>query len=86
MESTGLNLAEAAANFDRAAAQERLRQADPERQAILERFPLVDWPRMPLERFALGQEESQETFGRWLEFRSHALGSMRGGSARKHIS
>lgn len=38
---------------------------------------------MPLERYALGQENSEDTFCRWMEFRTPHLGSMRGGSARK---
>ena len=49
------------------------------------RFPLEQWPTMPLERYALGQKESEETFCRWMEFRTQHLGSMQGGSARKHI-
>ena len=38
---------------------------------------------MSLERYALGQENSEDTFCRWMEFRTQHLGSMRGGSARK---
>jgi len=40
---------------------------------------------MPLERYALGQDTSDDTFCQWMEYRSQHLGSIRGGSARKLI-
>ncbi|MBI4590254.1 MAG: EVE domain-containing protein [Candidatus Rokubacteria bacterium] len=85
MPDGGLNLTDALAKFDRQAAAEWLREAETERQELLKRFALDDWPRMPLEQFALGQVDSEDTFCRWLEFRSRKLGSMRGGSSRKLI-
>ena len=59
--------------------------AEEVRKLILMRFPLEAWPDMPLEDYALGQENSENTFCRWMEFKSPHLGSMQGGSARKLI-
>ena len=39
----------------------------------------------PLDRYALGQAEHQDNFCRWMEFRSPDVGSIRGGSAHKHL-
>ncbi len=60
-------------------------KASEERQGILNRFPLEAWPQMTLERYALGQPDQEDTYCRWLEFISKNLGSIRGGSASKHI-
>ncbi|MBK8905450.1 MAG: EVE domain-containing protein [Anaerolineaceae bacterium] len=49
------------------------------------RFPLEAWPTMHLEQYALGQPDSTDTYCRWLEFGTLHMGSMRGGSALKHI-
>ena len=40
---------------------------------------------MTLDRYALGQADHRETFCRWMEFVTTELGSMRGGSAKKHL-
>jgi 5-methylcytosine-specific restriction protein B len=40
---------------------------------------------MPLEEYARGQEDKDETYCWWLEFNSPNLGSISGGSARKHL-
>jgi hypothetical protein len=39
---------------------------------------------MPLQRYALGQADHPDSFCRWMEFRATELGSIKGGSARKH--
>jgi 5-methylcytosine-specific restriction protein B len=78
-------LEKAVALYDRTADQGFLDAAEQERKELLERFPLTQWETLPLERFALGQRDSEDTFSRWMEFRSPHLGSMRGGSARKLI-
>jgi 5-methylcytosine-specific restriction protein B len=52
---------------------------------LLTRFPLREWPTISLERYALGQENSEETFCRWMEFRSRKLGGIGGGTSKKHI-
>jgi 5-methylcytosine-specific restriction protein B len=53
-----------------------------ERAEILARFPLSQWPSMPLERYAVGLP-STDVYCTWLEFRTTHLGSMRGGSSNK---
>jgi 5-methylcytosine-specific restriction protein B len=78
-------LENAVASYDRGTDREFTVAAERERKEALERFPLEQWPTMPLERYALGQKDSEDTFSRWMEFRTQHLGSMRGGSARKHI-
>ncbi len=80
-----ISLEKAVASYDRAVENEFLAAAERERKEAVARFPLNHWPTMPLERYALGQKESEDTFSRWMEFRTQHLGSMRGGSARKHI-
>lgn len=80
---------EAAARvFDRAALRDLLERAEQVRQRAVERFPLDDWPRLPLRRYALGTPYDPQ-LGRpfcWLmEYGTDVLGSIRGGSAAKHI-
>ncbi|MGW2744464.1 McrB family protein [Streptomyces sp. NPDC001450] len=80
---------EAAARvFDRAALRDLLERAEQVRQRVVERFPLDDWPRLPLRRYALGTSYDP-ALGRpfcWLmEYGTDVLGSIRGGSAAKHI-
>jgi len=76
-------LKEGLASYHRALDKELVAEADRERKEVTDRFPLEQWPTLPLERYALGQEESEDTFCRWMEFRTQHLGSIRGGSARK---
>jgi 5-methylcytosine-specific restriction protein B len=78
-------LEQALDGFDRASIAEALTEAEAERKRVLEQFPVTAWPELPLERYALGQEDSEETYCRWLEFRTPYLGSIRGGIARKLI-
>lgn len=83
MANQPVSLDEALEKFDRSTLKEYLQHAEEQRGAILKRFPLKKWPEMALSQYALGQEDSEETFCRWLEFRSLNLGSIRGGSAEK---
>ena len=76
-------LEHALATFDRAAAKAYAAEGEAQRKQILARFPIEQWPRLSLERYAAGQDDSSDTFCRWLERRSQNLGSIRGGSARK---
>jgi 5-methylcytosine-specific restriction protein B len=69
--------------FDRDAAQLAAEKAETVRSAIIARFPIEDWPALPLERYALGGP-NHDNFCYVMEFESKALCSMRGGSARKH--
>src|SRR6266511_6390596 len=71
--------------FDRASIAAALTEAEAERDMVLEKFPIAGWPELPLERYALGQEISEDTYCRLLEFRTPYLGSIRGGSSRKLI-
>lgn len=75
----------ALASYDRASAHEHIALGEHERKEVMERFPIDQWPTMPLERYALGQDSSDDTFCQWMEYRSQHLGSIRGGSARKLI-
>lgn len=72
-------------SFDRAAYAEDAERAEQQREEILTRFPRAEWPEMPLERYAIGQAGVTDVFGRWIEFASLDMGSMKGGAARKHI-
>lgn len=63
--------------------REAVDKAEEERAEFLTHFPLEGWPNLSLERYALGQADSEDTFCRWMEFRTNNLGSMRGGSAHK---
>ena len=78
-------ITKAIATYDRAGLVGRLAQAEKQRADIVERFPLDGWPTLTLERYALGQKNSEDTYCRWLEFRSNDLGSMSGGSAMKMV-
>jgi 5-methylcytosine-specific restriction protein B len=59
--------------------------AEIERKETVERYPLEGWSGMALRDYAIGQEDVPEPLGRWIEFQTPHMGSMRGGSARKHI-
>lgn len=78
-----LDLNTALQSFDRNSLKDELAQAEKERQTIINTFPLDQWPILPLERYALG---FQESFCHWLEYKSKLLGSMKGDFAdRKFI-
>ncbi|MER7485662.1 AAA family ATPase [Streptomyces sp. NPDC126497] len=86
----GVDVWAAAAAFDRGAVTEDEAQADAERARVLAQFPLKDWSMLPLERYALGVDApGAHTPGmgycRLMEFGTSHLGSIRGGSAAKHI-
>ena len=78
-------LEQALKEFDRQGAASDVRHAEEQLSELLSRFPLSEWPKMTLQQYALGQQESEDTFCRWMEFRSRDVGSIRGGSARKLI-
>jgi len=86
----GVDVWAAAAAFDRGTVAEDEALADTERKQVLAQFPLEDWPTLPLERYALGVD-APEAHGagagycRLMEFGVPHLGSIRGGSAAKHI-
>jgi 5-methylcytosine-specific restriction protein B len=78
-------LAAALAAYDPAVDADHLTLAEEEREQILERFPREAWPALALTDYAIGQEDSSETFCRWIEFVAGHLGSIRGGSSGKLI-
>lgn len=75
----------ALATYDRRGDRDAVQQAERERREVTTHFPLGSWPTLALERYALGQAESKDTFCRWMEFRTQHLGSIKGGNARKLI-
>jgi len=83
MISCGL-IAQALETYDGEAEAPKVEVAAAQLAEVLESFPRDEWPQMPLERYALGQADHPDSFCRWLEFRAKELGSIRGGSARKH--
>jgi len=78
-------LTESLAAEYRALDKDQVEAAERERTEMINRFPRENWSTMPLERYALGQEKSADTFCYWMEFGSLHLGSIRGGRARKLI-
>src|ERR1700693_1638403 len=71
--------------WDRGAQAARTSDGDKARDEVVRRFPLGGWPTLPLDRYALGTSTSDESYCYWLEYRTDVLGSIRGGSARKHL-
>jgi MoxR-like ATPase len=78
-------IADVLAGYDPNASEDDVATAERQRAEFLEKFPKDAWPSMTLDRYALGQPDHQDTFCRWMEFVTTELGSMRGGSARKHL-
>jgi 5-methylcytosine-specific restriction protein B len=78
-----LTFAEAISTYDRGTDAEYVATSETERKQILDLFPRSAWAAMPLEKYALGQAGSENTFCAWLEYRSSHLGSISGGSAKK---
>ncbi|OIJ69795.1 McrB family protein [Streptomyces mangrovisoli] len=86
--TSGVDVAAAAAGFERGSVADVESAAEDERGQVLARFPLDGWAELPLERYALGQSApagSGPTYCRMLEFLTPNLGSIKGGSAAKHI-
>lgn len=77
-------IAQTLETYDAEAQAESIEAADVQRAAMLERFPRDGWPSLPLDMYALGQGDFPDNFCRWMEFRATNLGSIKGGSARKH--
>lgn len=85
MTHTFKSIHEAISIFNRKNIEVQVQAGENERREILKRFPLPDWSTMPLEKYALGLKQSVDSYCRWIEFNSPHLGSMRGGSAVKHL-
>ncbi|MGX9888794.1 hypothetical protein [Streptomyces sp. NPDC002276] len=81
-------LADRAAAFDREAAVDAAARAEEERLRVVEQFPLKIWADLSLERYALGPtayKNPSYSFCRLMEYGTNSIGSIRGGSAAKHI-
>jgi MoxR-like ATPase len=78
-------IVEAIAGYDPDAQEESILKAEEQRAELIARFPKEAWGEMTLDRYALGQSGHPENFCRWMEFVATELGSIRGGSARKHL-
>ncbi len=70
--------------YDAAEHEQSIDAAAVQRAELSSRFPMARWPELRLEDYALGQPDNEENFCRWMEFRATELGSIKGGSARKH--
>jgi 5-methylcytosine-specific restriction protein B len=66
------DLDEARVTYDRQSHLEQVNKAEEKRQQVLKFFPLQEWPTMPLERYALGQADSKNTFCWWMEWDDRA--------------
>lgn len=76
----------AASTFDRSALTDVLETAKSERELVTTLFPLDGWSTLPLDHYAFGTgDDSSRNFCRVMEFGTPELGSIRGGSAAKHI-
>jgi 5-methylcytosine-specific restriction protein B len=69
--------------FDRSAIEARGEQAESERKQIEVLFPVSSWPKLPLQKYALGQSGTEKTYCWWMEYGSLAIASIKGGSAAK---
>ena len=79
-----LDGAAALQKLNRTSLIEDIQMAEEERNQVIARFPLEDWPTLPLERYALGQGV-KDSFCWWMEWGTKHLGSIRGGSSEKHL-
>ncbi|MFF7442425.1 McrB family protein [Streptomyces sp. NPDC008122] len=73
--------------FDRERHRAAVEAADRDAERVRTEFPWEEWPELPLERYALGQPDvpGHQVFSYLLEFGSKALGSITGGTAKKHF-
>src|SRR5436305_668013 len=85
MTGQSIELDEALKSYNRAADQESVELAEQVRREVVDTFPLDAWHAMPLDRYALGQGNTQDTFCWRIEFGTPHVGSIRRGSARKHL-
>jgi 5-methylcytosine-specific restriction protein B len=76
---------DALSRFDRSVHDGNIAGARTEAEQVLCDFPRAEWATLPLERYALGVADYKNTFCYRMEYGTPALGSIAGGSARKHI-
>jgi 5-methylcytosine-specific restriction protein B len=82
--NTRESIADSLRCWDRPAAARRAAEAEELRAQFVQRFPLTVWPQLPLEDYALGQN-FHDTVSWWLEYKTEVIGSIKGGSAHKHL-
>ena len=85
MFKSNVTLSQAIAQFDRAPKNPAAEGYRTQRAEILKRFPRDKWSEMRLEDYAVGQQAVEDTYCRWLEYKSQRMGSMQGGAAGKLI-
>src|SRR5690242_7477714 len=78
-------IAAALPTWDRVQAREQAAEAEELRHEFIERFPMDRWAELPLDSYALGREVEGGSYCWWLEFKTRPVGSMSGGSAKKHL-
>ncbi|MFI8513123.1 McrB family protein [Streptomyces sp. NPDC085460] len=73
--------------FDRERYRADVEAADRRAEEIRAAFPWEEWPTLTLDRYALGQPDvpGHQAYSYVLEFGSKALGSITGGTAKKHF-
>lgn len=71
--------------FDREASRANALAASAQAEQVRREFPRDEWPTLPLQRYALGVADYKNTFCYRLEYGTPELGSIAGGSARKHV-
>lgn len=72
-------------NFDPDSHTAALSEAEATRQKLVELFPRERWETMSLADYAQGDERYPDNYCVWMEHRSRAVGSIRGGNAAKHV-
>ena len=85
MLKSNVTLSQAITQVDRSPTNPRAEGYRSQRAEILKRFPRDKWSEMRLEDYALGQPAVEDTYCRWLEYKSQSMGSMKGGAAGKLI-
>ena len=80
-----LGIAKSLETWNRTEVEDQLKRAAVERAAVIKGFPASAWSSLSLERYALGLADNSENYSRLLEFGTPNLGSIKGGSARKHL-
>ena len=85
MLKSSVTLSQAIAQFDRSPTNPAAEGYRSQRTEILKRFPRDKWSEMRLDNYALGQPAVEDTYCRWLEYKSQRMGSMKGGAAGKLI-
>jgi 5-methylcytosine-specific restriction protein B len=79
------SIQKALTTWDPDAAALRCKEAAELRDQFLGRFPIDHWLDMSIEDYALGVETEGGSFCWWMEYKTQAIGSIRGGTARKHL-